>query len=241
MDGQVPPEIGGRRSPEEGLRTTGGTETVLVVEDKAEIRDLVQEMLSSNGDTVLTAADGEEADHQPLKLQRRRIYVVDRSFQYGFMLRFAGMVVGGIALSFLVMAVCYYVCFSRSELSVTYFYITGEEDFVLKKTGLLALVLPSLGISALLRLGFTLLFALLYSHRIAGPLFNLKRVIREIREERLPETVQFRKADEFQDLAVEMNKTVSWLRRIIKWAPTRWNRNGNGNGDENKKTQYRKQ
>ena len=91
MDERVPREIGVRRSPEECLRTTGGTETILVVEDKAEIRDLVQEMLSSNGDTVLSAADGEEADHQPLKLQRRRIYIVDRSFQYVFMLRFAGM------------------------------------------------------------------------------------------------------------------------------------------------------
>jgi PAS domain S-box-containing protein len=39
----------------------GGTETILVVEDQNEIRDLVSEFLQKNGYTVLHAADGHEA------------------------------------------------------------------------------------------------------------------------------------------------------------------------------------
>jgi two-component system cell cycle sensor histidine kinase/response regulator CckA len=39
----------------------GGSETILVVEDQNEIRDLVSEFLQKNGYTVLQAADGNEA------------------------------------------------------------------------------------------------------------------------------------------------------------------------------------
>jgi PAS domain S-box-containing protein len=39
----------------------GGTETILLVEDQDEIRDLVREFLEKNGYTVLHAADGNEA------------------------------------------------------------------------------------------------------------------------------------------------------------------------------------
>jgi len=44
---------------EEGIQ--GGTETILLVDDEASIRDLAEEMLNSFGYTVLTASDGEKA------------------------------------------------------------------------------------------------------------------------------------------------------------------------------------
>ena len=46
---------------ERELRATGGTETVLVVDDEKTIRDLVRDILRSKGYRVLDAADGREA------------------------------------------------------------------------------------------------------------------------------------------------------------------------------------
>ena len=59
-----PTEPGG--APQAGA-TTGGTETVLLVEDDALVRELARQILADHGYTVLEAADGEEA----LLLSRR--------------------------------------------------------------------------------------------------------------------------------------------------------------------------
>jgi two-component system cell cycle sensor histidine kinase/response regulator CckA len=40
-----------------------GSETILVVEDEVQVRELVQEILQAEGYTVLTAADGDEGIH----------------------------------------------------------------------------------------------------------------------------------------------------------------------------------
>ncbi len=143
---------------------------------------------------------------------KRHIMVVHRPFQRGLMLRFVGFVVGGITISFLVMSVYYFFRYSQSDLDFTFYFVTGEIGGGLRETTLMALVFPSLVVSALLSGGFTLFFALRYSNRIAGPLFNLRRVIRRVRQGKLPERVRFRKGDEFQELAAEMTKTLAWLR-----------------------------
>ncbi len=43
-------------------RKSGGTETILVVEDESQVRDLICKVLSSRGYTILSAVDPEEAD-----------------------------------------------------------------------------------------------------------------------------------------------------------------------------------
>lgn len=42
-------------------RPRGGTETILVAEDQAALREMIQELLEQQGYTVLAAADGNTA------------------------------------------------------------------------------------------------------------------------------------------------------------------------------------
>ncbi len=62
-------------SPQEkvGEQIRGGTETILVVEDEEMLREFLKELLVSNGYTVFTAQDGEEA----LQLYRRHQNEID--------------------------------------------------------------------------------------------------------------------------------------------------------------------
>jgi two-component system cell cycle sensor histidine kinase/response regulator CckA len=60
---------------EEDVETTGGEETILVVDDDEMIRDLAVEMLSHCGYTVITAPDGETAI-ELFRKQNRRIALV---------------------------------------------------------------------------------------------------------------------------------------------------------------------
>ena len=155
---------------------------------------------------------GGEKPHQTFK---RRTYIVDRSFQYAFMARFTGMVVSGILLAFLILTGWFLVKYSRSDLAMKFFYITGEPGSSLKQTNLMNLVIPSLAVSAVLSCIFTLAFGLFYSHRIAGPIYNLKKALREVRGGKVDRVVKFRKGDEFHDLAEEINKTIAWVRRKL--------------------------
>jgi len=149
------------------------------------------------------------------RIRKRRIYLIDKPFQYAFMLRFTGAVVAGILLAFLVLLVYYAVRYSQGNLAMRFYYVSGQPGTPLEQTTLLSVVLPALALSALLSAVFAVVVGLLYSHRIAGPLYHLRRVLREMREGKLDREVHFRKGDEFQGLADEVTQTMAWVRERL--------------------------
>ncbi len=147
---------------------------------------------------------------------RRRIYVIDKTFQHTFMFRFALMVTVGVLLSFGVLAGYYYLRYSGPNLPMKFFYLSNQPGAGLEQVSLMTLVLPSLVVATVLSLLFTLFLGLLYSHRIAGPLYNLKKALRRFREGQMNQVVRFRKYDEFHDLAAEVSRTMIWMRSKLK-------------------------
>jgi nitrogen fixation/metabolism regulation signal transduction histidine kinase len=70
-----------------------------------------------------------------------------------------------------------------------------------------ALVLFNIALAAL---------AVFVTHRMAGPIFVMRRYVREIGEGKLPVVRKLRKGDEFVELIDEMSHTVSELETRVK-------------------------
>jgi methyl-accepting chemotaxis protein len=62
---------------------------------------------------------------------------------------------------------------------------------------------------------FCVILMLLFSHRIAGPIFNLGRVLRGVAEGDLSGRIRFRKRDFLQEIADDGNKALDFLRQEI--------------------------
>jgi signal transduction histidine kinase len=71
----------------------------------------------------------------------------------------------------------------------------------------------------LLHAGFTcltFLTCIFFSHKIAGPLYKLKKHLREIRSNGISGHLSFRKGDYFIDLADEVNITLDQVQEMHK-------------------------
>ncbi|GEM_PF-4281496 len=58
---------------------------------------------------------------------------------------------------------------------------------------------------------FFVLFAAILSHKLIGPIYNLKHHLRNIKEGRTSEHIKFRKDDFFLDLAEEFNSLLDFF------------------------------
>ncbi|MEI6080636.1 MAG: hypothetical protein WCQ53_08390, partial [bacterium] len=63
------------------------------------------------------------------------------------------------------------------------------------------------------------LSGLFFSHRIAGPIYRMNMYLRSIAPENLATTINFRKMDFFQDLAISYNKRMMFLRKMATEKP----------------------
>jgi len=71
----------------------------------------------------------------------------------------------------------------------------------------------------LLHIGFTcltFLSCIFFSHKIAGPLYKLKKHLNEIRQNGIRDHVFFRKGDYFLDIADEVNQTMDLVHEGYK-------------------------
>ena len=53
--------------------------------------------------------------------------------------------------------------------------------------------------------------SIFWSHRIAGPLYRMRIILKDICEGKKVKEVRFRKSDEFKELAEDLNKLVEKL------------------------------
>lgn len=139
---------------------------------------------------------------------KRSIFLIDRKFQLRFTL---------------------YVCSWLFGFSLVYPVIIQEMfDLVIKHAALdpMGPGIPALqqkrqelawflfGLQGLF-LATTFAITLFISHRIAGPLYKMKKFFREVAGGNLREELRFRKSDHFKDLAEDYNGMIQGIRRIV--------------------------
>ena len=122
---------------------------------------------------------------------RRRTRLVDRQFQLGLAVRLLLVLTILFAVGLLLaFAPSYYVLATKNDLKSL--EPAAAEFLVLHKR-----FLPA----ALLSLAGIFLYAIFFSHRIAGPLYRINAILRALIEDRDPPVVKFRDDDYFQPTA----------------------------------------
>jgi len=76
-------------------------------------------------------------------------------------------------------------------------------------------ILSALVIVNLFAAVFSLVLILLFSHRIAGPIYNLGRVLRSVAQGDLSSDIRFRKKDFLHEIADDGNLALDFLRQEI--------------------------
>ena len=144
----------------------------------------------------------------PQEKRSRKSVLIDGSFQ--------GRVVSFIVLAgVLCVGVTAYLCYA---------YVVDSYDFILRRSSLpqelideryrdLLTFLVSLSLVNLLIVAVVAIWALFITHRAAGSVYHMKRVIDEIKAGKVTERIHLREKDEFQGLARSFNAMMDELQK----------------------------
>jgi methyl-accepting chemotaxis protein len=139
---------------------------------------------------------------------RRRTYLINPRFQWRFIGFMATVSVLAISMLF-VSNILFFRNMEHEALSVGLTRDNPYFDFLQEqKSALSVLYFAVSGLVFVVMMGL----GILYSHRIAGPLHHLDRKMRRIADGEEPSPLQFRRSDQFVELAESFNAMIVKLR-----------------------------
>ena len=152
---------------------------------------------------------------------KRRQYIIDRRFQYSLISKFAilsaSIVIGSLSLLVLV-----YYKYGDVQVSIEQPILFGLADGFLDNGDmatytLLNLLWPVLSICLLGTTIFTFFYSVIISHRMAGPVFRMRKLLGEMAQGDLRRQVsRLRKKDEFKHLFADINNVKERWRLQIQ-------------------------
>lgn len=139
------------------------------------------------------------------KTYRRRNYFIDKKFQTKFILKFCGLVAFGGLLTILIL---YYLAAKSTTVSIinSRVVVRTTADFllpVLLQTVFIVMIIVSLA---------TVIVTLFVSHKIAGPLYRLKKTIQALEDGDFSSDFHIRNLDQLQGLADGFNAMIKKVR-----------------------------
>ncbi len=142
--------------------------------------------------------------------QRRNFYI-DKNFQTKFIVKFCTLVAGGAGLTILAL-------YMLTRLSTTV-SIVKSRVVVMTTADFLLPVLIQTVILVMIAVGIaTIVFTLIVSHKIAGPLFRFKQSFKELAQGNFSNQVRLRKGDQLHEVATEFNQMINAVRDQIREA-----------------------
>lgn len=142
------------------------------------------------------------------KTYRRRTYFIEKGFQAKFIVRFCMLIaLGGL----LTTAIIYILAMQSTTVAFvdSRVVVRSTADFMLPllvQTVLVVVIIISLA---------TIFITLFASHKIAGPMYRLKKVTESLAKGDFSSDFKIRKLDQFQDLADAFNNMIAGLRTEI--------------------------
>jgi len=138
---------------------------------------------------------------------KRRIMIVDSEFQFRFIRRLAMLVVLIVVASLLLLAIMSYFNLNIQKAVVQPIPLSLLKSIPPQEapTTIIAILVPVAVACIAVTLGATLIFGIIISHRMAGPLFRIRRELRQMEQGDLSGDIRLRKKDDFQSLALTVN------------------------------------
>jgi methyl-accepting chemotaxis protein len=141
--------------------------------------------------------------------RKRRILLIDRKFQTNFIINFCSLVaVGGL----ITVGILYLFTMNTSTVSIVNSRVVAKTtaDFLLPLlVQTVAVVMVIIGLA-------TVAVTLLVSHKIAGPLYRLKKVLNSLGDGDFSEGFRIRRKDQLQDVADVFNTMIVKLRLRLR-------------------------
>lgn len=138
---------------------------------------------------------------------RRRIYFIEKRFQANFILKFCALVaMGGL----LTIGILYFLSHQSTTVAIvnSRVLVKTTADFILPilvQTVVITMIITSLA---------AIVVTLFVSHKIAGPLYRLKKTMKELGEGNFSEDFKIRRLDQLQDLAAVFNSMLTKIRQV---------------------------
>ena len=141
-----------------------------------------------------------------MKNYKRRNYFIDRKLQTKY-------IIVTLLLLLVYTALFVVILFTPYIIPLQMDYSLEEQSRAARM--LLALhksVWPALGLVIVIMSGLSIFV----THRVAGPVYRLRKALSEVAAGNLNFTIKLRKNDDLQDLAADMNLVVEELREFVK-------------------------
>lgn len=146
---------------------------------------------------------------------KRRKFIIEGNFQARFILRFVIIIIGAALLSTGTILGVFYFKYQYGDADLNHLIIMVTPEGTTDVASLFQIVLTPLIIANLALLLVIVPFSLLYSQKIAGPIYRLEHSMDLLIEGELDFMINLRKNDEFQYLADKMNGLIDYMRRNI--------------------------
>jgi len=141
-------------------------------------------------------------------INRRKNYFIERSFQAKFILKFCMLVAAG---GLLTIGILYFLAARSTTVTIvnSSVVVKTTADFLLPiliQTALVVIILTSIA---------TIIVTLFVSHKIAGPLYRLKKAMGDLGEGNFSTEIKLREMDQLKDMAEAFNSMAAKLKEKL--------------------------